>query len=150
MKRITLLLILILVALSSITPALAQTTDDILADGSAEAVAVISSSALQVWTIIVVALVGLIGIVTFTALRMVYKSTPEWAHSGMIAVADKAIGALQGLADKTKDIELDDKVVDKIREVFDDFVNSIVELNDNSAGSGEDKQPIPPTDNVVQ
>lgn len=141
MKKLLVLTLCLLVMISLATPALAQTSDEILADASGEAVQVISSSAFTIWAVIVGGLVALAGIITVTALRLVYKSTPEWAHSGMIAVADKAVSALQALADKTT-ISADDQVTLAIRKAFDSFVDSLVTPLDNDPTPPTDSKPI--------
>jgi hypothetical protein len=51
----------------------------------------------------------------------VYRSTPEWAHTGMIALADKALTVLQQYADNTQN-NFDDKIVQAIRTAFDQFL----------------------------
>lgn len=137
MKKLSVLTLCLLVLISLATPALAQTSDEILADASGEAVQVISSSAFTIWAVIIGALVTLSGIVTLTALRLVYKSTPEWAHSSMIAVLDKAINTLQSFADKTT-TEIDNRITDTVRNVFDDFVDTLISLD-------EDETPPPAT-----
>jgi hypothetical protein len=104
-----------------VSPSSAQTRDEILADGQAEAIQVISTSTRDVYTIIIGALVALVGIVTVVALRFVYRSTPEWAHTGMIALADKALTVLQQYADNTQN-NFDDKIVQAIRTAFDQFL----------------------------
>lgn len=143
MKKLVLVLSLIIMVLM-VSPALAQTADEILADGRGESVVVISETAMNVYTVIIGGLVALAGIITLTALRFVYKSTPEWLHNTVLAIADKAITALETKSKDTQ-TEIDDKISEAIRNAFEQFVNllgviEIVDTNDNAPPA--DKDPL--------
>ena len=140
MRKYLLLTICLLVAISLATPALAQTSDEILQDAQGEAVQVISTTALNVWSLVIGSLVVLVGIVTITALRLVHKSTPEWAHTAMIAVANKAITTLQEFANKTT-TDIDNRITDTVRNVFDEFIDQLI-LDDDESDDELPKTPI--------
>ena len=147
LQKVLLLLTLIFMVLM-VSPLHAQTADEILADGRGEAVVVISETAINVYTVIIGGLVTLVGIITLTALRFVYKSTPEWLHSTVLAIADKVITALENASVDTK-TQIDDKISGAVRDAFDRFINllGVIEVVDTD----DDTPPAPaPSDTPVQ
>lgn len=122
MKKVLLTLILLLPVLMINTPVFGQSdVNEIVAEGRADAIVVVSDAAMTIYTILVGVLVALTGIVTITALRMVYKSIPEWLHGTVLALADKAIEGLERASQKTT-TEVDDQLVAKMRGVFEEFL----------------------------
>jgi hypothetical protein len=118
------------------SPALAQTTtDDVLAGAQAEAVLVISETAFNVWGTIFAGFIALVGIVATTALMLVHRSTPQWAHMPMIVIAEKALDTLQKLAEKTE-TTIDDKMVLAVRTAYNAFLDTLI-IADEDANDEE-------------
>ena len=124
------------------TPAYAQTTTDVLAEGQAEAVQVVSSGITDIILKLGLMFGGLLGVGFF----MIYRSVPPTVQKAILANAQSTIEAYHLHAKETT-TQIDDKIADALATAYQAFLN-ILEEQEYQDEQDEDKgetPPLPPT-----
>lgn len=135
-----LLLTLIIMVLMVSTPALAQTTTDVLADGQAEAIQVVSPSLSAIALQIGLMFGGLLGV----ALWMIYRSSPPIVQKAILDNAQSTIEAYRLHAEKTVN-QIDDKIANALATGYQAFLNILSEQEEQDEDETPPDLPTPPS-----
>jgi len=124
MKKYLMLIPIIAFLLMS-SPALAQTPNDILADGQAEAVQVISTGIANTFVIVSGVLISLLAIALFA----LYRSAPPILQKIIVENGEKTLVAFKEWTEKTQS-QWDDRVADVAIKVFEAVLGKIADGDD--------------------
>jgi len=136
MKKFAVLLPLIIMGLMVFsTPAYAQNATDVLADGQAEAIQVVSPSLSAIALQIGLMFGGLLGV----ALWMIYRSSPPIVQKAILDNAQSTIEAYRLHAERTVN-QIDDKIANALATGYQAFLNILAEQEYED----EELPPAPP------
>lgn len=139
MKKIVLFLSLIIMVLM-VSPALAQTADDVLADANNEAVLVISTGFVDLLKLVG----GVVSALLVIYAVALYRSSPPMVQNLIIKNGQDVLDAFKKYAETTSTM-IDDKLANVASTVF----NAVMTVLD-SDDTADDKPTPPADDNPVQ
>lgn len=138
MKKLLLLTLCLVVLISLASPALAQTTDEILSDANNEAVLVVSSSIVDLLKIAGVAIGSILVIYAYA----LYRSSPHIVQELIIKNGETVLKEFREHSEKTVN-KIDDKLADVATSIF----HAVIGMID---AEDMDEDETPPLDTPLQ